>query len=54
MNDVIFVNSHFFFVTLTPTPRPLIDTTVKAAKSVIITPTTNAVGIIAKLRRLNK
>lgn len=39
---------------LTPTPKPLIETTVKAPNSVVITPTTNAAGIIAKLIRLRK
>lgn len=38
----------------TPTPRPLIETTVSAANKVMMTPTTNAVGMIAKLKRLNR
>lgn len=42
------------FNLITPTPSPLIETTVNAANNVMITPTTNAVGIMAKLSRLNK
>lgn len=42
------------FRIFTPTPSPLIEMTVNAANNVIIIPTTNAVGIIAKLSRLNK
>lgn len=39
---------------LTPTPSPFIETTVKAANNVVITPITNAAGIIAKLIRFKK
>lgn len=35
-------------------PSPLTDTIVNAANNVIITPTTNAVGMIANVRRLSK
>lgn len=35
-------------------PRPLTETTVRAASKVMITPTTNAVGMMAKARRLNR
>lgn len=38
----------------TPTPSPLTDTTVRAANNVIITPTTKAVGMMAKVRRFNR
>lgn len=38
----------------TPTPRPLIDTTVSAANSVVITPTINEAGMSAKLIRFRK
>lgn len=39
---------------LTPTPNPFIDTMVNAASNVVITPTTNAAGSMAKLIRLRK
>lgn len=39
---------------LTPTPNPLIETIVRAANNVVMTPTTNAAGITAKLIRLIK
>lgn len=39
---------------LTPTPNPLIETTVRAANNVVMTPITNAAGIMAKLMRLIK
>lgn len=39
---------------LTPTPSPFIETMVNAANNVMMTPTTNAVGMIAKLKRLNR
>lgn len=38
----------------TPTPRPLIETTVNAANNVVITPTINEAGISAKLIRFRK
>lgn len=38
----------------TPTPSPLIDTTVNAANNVVITPTINEAGISAKLIRFKK
>jgi hypothetical protein len=34
---------------LTPTPKLFMDTTVNAPKRVVMTPTTNAAGMIAKL-----
>lgn len=39
---------------LTPTPSPLIETTVNAASKVVITPTTNDAGINAKLTLFRK
>lgn len=38
----------------TPIPKPFIDTIVNAARRVVITPTMNAAGIIAKLIRFKK
>lgn len=39
---------------LTPTPRLFIETIVKAANSVVMTPTTKAAGSMAKLMRFRK
>lgn len=50
----IILFSFLFFIKLTPTPNPFIETIVNAARSVVITPTTNAAGNIAKLIRFKK